>query len=277
MYVYRCEDTLESIFTAIYRVYEEHRPKDEVLLALDGEPRLFAEELSVVVDPEKSEKVARTLCRRFGMEDYERVCFALTAADEEKAQAVYWTIVRGLALPERSAKGRLFEGLGDVEVCKAFKLARSAERECCHLEGFLRFAELEKGALYAQAEMKNNLLPFLMAHFADRFQEESFLIHDIGREIAGVHYREAGPEEWFLVKVGAVRGTGEVVMATEDIAAGGILREGAAVKSGLSGKELYYQELFRQFCQDIHIRERTNAALQRQLLPLHFRKYMTEF
>ncbi|MBR1701449.1 MAG: TIGR03915 family putative DNA repair protein [Lachnospiraceae bacterium] len=261
MYVYRCEDTLESIFTAIYRVYEEHRPKDEVLLALDEEPRLFAEEMIVTADQERSGKVVRTLCRRFGMEDYERICFALTAEDVEKAQAVYRTVVSGLALREGAGYGRLFEGLGDAQVCKAFKLARSAERECCHLEGFLRFEELEKGALYAQAEPKNNLLPFLMAHFADRFPEENFLIHDVGRGIAGVHYRQTGPEAWVLI--------------------GGKGEKGAAVTKGveaaLSESELYYRSLFRRFCGEIGIRERANEALQRNLLPLHFRKYMTEF
>lgn len=261
MYVYRCEDTLESIFTAIYRVYEEHRPKDEVLLALDEEPRLFTEEMIVTADQERSGKVARTLCRRFGMEDYERICFALTAENVEKAQAVYRTVVSGLALREGAGYGRLFEGLGDAQVCKAFKLARSAERECCHLEGFLRFEELEKGALYAQAEMKNNLLPFLMAHFADRFPEENFLIHDVGRGIAGVHYRHTGPEAWVLIG-----GKGENRAAATQ-----------GVEAALSESELYYQSLFRRFCGEIGIRERANEALQRNLLPLHFRKYMTEF
>ena len=261
MYVYRCEDTLESILTAIYRVYEERRPKEDVLLALDEEPRLFAEEVIVEADPERSEKVARTLCRRFGMEDYERVCFALTAEDVGKAQAVYRTVVSGLTLREGACYGQLFAGMGDAQVCKAFKLARSAERECCHLEGFLRFEELEGGALYARIEPKNHLISFLMAHFADRFPEENFLIHDVGRGIAGVHYRQTGTEEWVLM--------------------GGKEEKGATVQKGvdtvLSDKELYYQNLFRRFCGEIGIRERANEALQRSLLPLHFRKYMTEF
>ena len=253
MYVYQCEDTLESVFTAIYRVYEEHRPQDEVLLTLDDEPHLFAEHIKVEKDPERSEKVASTLCKRFGMEDYERICLALTTPDMEKAQAVYRTIASGLALQKGCAYGRLFENLGDAMVCRALKLARNAERECGHLKGFLRFAELDKGALYAQVKPKNNLLPFLMAHFADRFPEENFMICDEGRKIAGVHYKQGGTEEWILFD-------GRMDMPEQ-----------------FAEEEKYYQNLFRRFCVDIGIRERANIALQRSLLPLHFRKYMTEF
>ena len=44
-----------------------------------------------------------------------------------------------------------------------------------------------------------------------------------------------------------------------------------------SEKEEEYQELFQFFCNRISIRERENRRLQRSMLPLRFRKYMTEF
>ena len=256
MFLYQCEDTLESIFTAIYRVYEEHRDKDEVMLVLDKEPRLFAIEIPVVADRERSEKVARSLCGKFGIEDYERICLALASTDAEKAQAVYRTVVSGLNLQGRSSYGRLFENLGDAEVCKAFKLSRNAGRECCHLEGFLRFEELEGKVLYAQVEPENNLLTFLMAHFSNRFPEENFLIHDVGRRQMGIHKKQEGLDTWFTVDVSE-------------------MRERPQLRHSMD--EGCYQELFRCFCKEIGIQERENAQLQRNLLPLHFRKYMTEF
>lgn len=256
MFLYRCEDTLESVFTAIYQVYEEHRAKDEVMLVLDEEPRLFSTEVWVAADRERSGKVARSLCRRFGIEDYERVCLALTSTNPEKAQAVYRTIVSGLTLPERNSYGRLFENLGDTEVCKAFKLSRNAGRECCHLEGFLRFEELEGNVLYARVEPENNLLTFLMAHFSNRFPEEDFLIHDVGRRQMGIHKKKEGLDAWFTVDMAEMQKQPQLRYSTE---------------------EVYYQELFRRFCKEIGIQERENAQLQRSLLPLHFRKYMTEF
>ena len=38
-----------------------------------------------------------------------------------------------------------------------------------------------------------------------------------------------------------------------------------------------YESLFRGFCEHISIRERENHDLQRQNLPLRFRKHMVEF
>lgn len=249
MYVYRCEDTLEGILTGIYRVYEDHRAEEDVLLALDDEPRLFAEVVTVEADAVKSRKVADTLVRRFGMEDYERVCLALTSPDAEKAQAVYRTVHWGLKC---GRKGHLFDNQADIQVCKAYKLSRNAGREYGHLQGFLRFEELESGAMYARVRPANHLLPFLMPHFADRFPEENFLIHDVDRNVIGVH---GAQDTWFLV-------SGEEI---------------AGEKLQLSDTEERYQALFRHFCNCIGIEERRNPTLQRNLLPLHFRKYMTEF
>lgn len=255
MYIYRCEDTLESIFTAIYNVYEDKHHKEEVLLALDEEPRLFAVWHKVEPDCTKYEKVIRTLCREFGEENYRSLCLALTSQDLEKAQVVYGTIAWGLA--SKCGQGHLFDNLANDYVNKAFKLARNADREYCHLRGFSRFEELEGGLMYAQIEPRNNVLTFLMPHFADRFPEENFIIHDVGRNLYGIHQAEVESWDaaWYVVY------GDEFVSDTLQI----------------SATEIKYRELFKCFCQSIAIDSRRNMALQRNMLPLHFREFMTEF
>ena len=96
MIVYRCEDTLESVFTAIYQAYEEKRNHDDTLLSLTDDPLLFAEDIPVRASEEKTRKVMGTLERRFGREDCERLTMALASEDEGKAQAIYRTVVQGL-------------------------------------------------------------------------------------------------------------------------------------------------------------------------------------
>lgn len=256
MYIYRCEDSLESIFTAIYNVYEDKHSEDEVLLALDDEPRLFAVQIEVETDCIKYEKVIRTLRREFGAENYRSLCLALTSPDEEKAQAVYGTVAWGLK--SKCGGGHLFDNLADEYVNKAFKLARNADREYCHLRGFSRFEELEGGLLYAQIEPRNNVLTFLMTHFADRFPEEDFVLHDVGRNFYGMHRAgemEGNEPAWYLIQ-------GEEFMPQN---------------LQLSSDEIKYQMLFKHFCNCIAIDSRRNAALQRNMLPLHFREFMTEF
>lgn len=45
----------------------------------------------------------------------------------------------------------------------------------------------------------------------------------------------------------------------------------------ISEEEQEYQELFRYFCHKIAIEERKNLKLQQNMLPLRFRRNMTEF
>lgn len=251
MIVYQCEDSLESIFTAVYDAYAQKRNHADTRIILTEEYLLFAEYIPVETDVEKAVKVMRTLQRQFGEEDYRRLCFALAAPDEDKAQAVYQTIVYGLA--RKAAKGHLFDNLAQESVHRAFVLARKAGNECHHLYGFLRFQELENGVLYSKIGPKNNILTFLMPHFADRFPMENFMIYDDFRNIFGLH--PAG-KSWYLAN-------GEALDTSKDWQ--------------LSEKEEEYQELFRYFCHKIAIKERRNVALQRNMLPLRFQEYMIEF
>lgn len=244
-----CEDSLESIFTAVYCAYEwKYIPEHtRIQIGEEAELRLFAKYRSVDTDGARSAKVIRTLRRRFGEDFYYTICLALSGRDGDKADAVYHTIALGLKLarPEN-----VMERLAEPCVHRVFAISRGAGREYDHLRGFLRFSELENGVLYAQIKPKNQLLHFLAEHFADRLPGEAFLIHDVGRGIFAVH--EPG-QPWFMAQ------NPEWHQIEE------------------SGEEKYYQELFRHFCHKIAIKERENRKLQNQMLPLRFQDFMTEF
>jgi len=257
MIVYQCEDSLESIFTAIYNAYEEKRDHDDTIISLNQEWLLFAQYVPVIPMEEKVLKVIRTLKRRFGEEDYMTICYALASPSEDKAQAVYGTVVEGLR--GKYAKGHLFDNLVNDDIHKVFSLSRGAGNESHHLLGFVRFQELENGVLFSRIGPKNNVLTFMMPHFADRFSGENFMIYDEGRGIFGIH--PAG-KAWYLLQ-GA-----------------DILKEAVDENPGgweLSAKEKEYQELFCHFCHTIAIKERYNTKLQRNMVPLRFQEYMIEF
>ncbi len=252
MVVYQCEDSLEGIFTAIYNAYEDKNKPENTRISMTDELLLFAEYITVKTDWGKALKVMNTLKRRFGEDDYLKICFALSSTDEDKAQAIYRTIAAGLVA--NSGFGHLCDNLADDSVHKVFSLFRAANNEYLHLRGFLRFTELDKGILYAEMNPKNNVLTFLMPHFADRFPMENFVLFDVGRNLFGIH--PAG-EEWYLMQ------DDNLVLQKE--------------KMRISEKERLYQELFHHFCHTIAIKERKNLELQRNMLPLRFREYMTEF
>lgn len=249
-----CEDSLEGIFTGLYEAYALRRPLSEIRLQAGEETnyRLFSEYRHVAPDAEKTEKVVRTLQKRFGMKDYEILCLALSSGDEDKAQAIFGTVAWGL---KKGRRGGILSHLTNPDVHRVMEMSRYAHNEMHHLLGFLRFQEIEGGILYAAIAPQNHVLPFLVEHFSDRFPMENFLIHDEKRDIYAVH--PAG-KAWFLV-------------------AGDLGRGADAGGAALTAEEEYYQELFCCFCHKISIKERKNLNLQRNLLPLHFRKYMVEF
>lgn len=148
------------------------------------------------------------------------------------------------------------DAIADTYVNQTFSLARAAGNEYHHLKGFARFEELENTILYSKIAPKNNILTFLMVHFADRFPMEDFLVFDAGRYLFGIHpagkpwYTLQGKDAWEKVR-----------SETEK----------------LSTAELHYRELFRSFCHTIAIKERENRELQRNMLPLRFQEYMVEF
>ena len=316
MIVYQCEDSLESILTAVYLAYEEKRDHRDTRISIGEQPFLFSEEHEVRADEEKALKVMRTLRQRFGEEDFLRLCYALTTMEEEKGQAVYQTIVKGLTY--KTKPGHLFDALSDPFVHQAFALSRRAGNEVHHLIGFVRFQEWKGGILYGKIGPENNILPYLMEHFADRLPGESFILQDVNRKIAGLHparreergnkERKAGqgiwPTESSLTQgrestwnrgektCGFERGEHLPVKGREqEKASSGFENEmgrswylasaeqidEAVLDRMLSNGEREMAALFRYFCKNIAIKERKNLKLQQNLLPLRFQEYMTEF
>lgn len=254
-YVFVCEDSIDGILTGVYEAYqfkkEEGIENHDMLHVAVKEPeihRLFTQYRKAETDREKSAKVIRTLKKELGESTYYDLCLALTCVDEEKADAVYHTIVLGLKYHDKDVLARLHE----AAVHKAFACKRNAANELHYCKEFLRFEELENGILYAKIGPKNHILPFLVPHFADRLPADNFVIYDENRGEFALHPKY---KQWYLV-------TNHDFDEKELV---------------FSEEEQVYRELFTEFCQTIAIEERINLKLQRQMCALRYRPYMVEF
>lgn len=247
-----CEDSLEGIFTAVYDAYALREGHEHLHVQIGEEDnyRLFATYMYSQPDPVKTDKVARTLKSRLGEEVYGTICHAAASFDRSKGDAVYRTVVDGIT---GGSGRRTMENLRNPYVRKTFELARRTANEAHRELEFIRFQELEQGILYAKIGPENNVMPFVMPHFADRLSPENFMIHDENRGLFGVH---PARREWYLVS--GVEGMMEQQLKW-------------------SQEEERYQELFTLFHKTIAIRERRNLRLQQQMLPLRFQEYMVEF
>lgn len=257
-----CEDSLEGIFSGIYFAYLKKLPHDRthIITGEKQEYTLFCEEMTVKVNKEFAVKVQRTLERIMGEQAFYYLCLALSAPEPDKADAVYHTVVDCIT---KGSGATVMKNLADVYVNRTFKLARKAEREFDHLRGFVRFGLVKGEIMLSRITPQNDVLIYLMPHFADRFPQENFIIADTVRAKYGVHPKG---KAWYIVNDELCHIPGE----DEDE---GLVR----FLDGEDGAEKNYQELFRLFVDTIAIKERTNLQLQRQMLPLRFRGNMTEF
>lgn len=247
-----CESSPEGVFSAVYYAYEHKLNPNNTFVQIDeiGNFELFAEYIYVETDFEKARKVDKTIAKRFGDISYSYIWYALYSQEKERGNAIYHTIVRGLA---KAYKGELVNYLQDPYIMALSKMRQNVWYEAHHYMGFVRFCELANSILYSEIEPKNHVLPIIAEHFADRFPKENFMIKDKGRNLYIVH--EAGKGIVFHQE------EGQGLEVTEEM---------------YSEEELGIQNLFKIFHETIAIQERTNLKLQRQLLPLRFRENMVE-
>lgn len=251
-YIYRCEDSAEGIFTAIYDAWASgHRYEENRIEIRNGEweeTLLFADYIDVVPDAEKSAKVQRSVRLRISGEAYEMVMKAVLSQEEGKGEIIYRFLI--YAYREGAKACRSY---GNPWTMKLFEMVRGYDNEAHHLKGFLRFDEQENGVLLARYAPKNNVMGDLMEHFSDRLNTESFMIFDEKRRLAGVHKSSMS---WFVYRLNEEEYRSFAARAeTEDS----------------------FVKLWQVFHSRLSIAERENLLLQRNNLPLRFRPYMTEF
>ncbi len=255
-----CENSIDGILSGIYRAYESRYGHSHIQLTTAdrlGTYELFCEYEEVSVDFQKAGKVSRTLQKEFGQEGFRTLCEAMSAWESprdqtremSKANAVYKTVALGLA---RKEGARVLNYLSEPYVNRVFQLSRSTYYESHHLLGFLRFAELENGLLFAQIHPKNYVLPLLADHFCDRLPQENFIIYDDSHKTAAFH------------KAGSSYLLADIPEADQTF------------MERYSAKEKEYRALWLEFFHSIAIDARKNPSLQSSNIPKRFWKDTVE-
>lgn len=250
--VYICEDTIRGIFSAVHDAWKERPLEKEVGIALRGrvEAELFAEYIETEASERKELLVERMIRKNLGDEAGYHFYQALLSDDDGKADAVLGAM---LAAREIRNPSRIMEHLGHPKVRKVFELSRTVGNEAHYFKEFLRFRELENGVLLAEIEPKAQVLTCIAEHFSNRFPLENFMIYDRTHKLFLVHQAQ---KRWAIA-------SGEEL--------------NMEYANRVSAEERTYAALWKGFTESICIEERRNTKMQRQNLPIHFRKDMVEF
>lgn len=253
--VYQCEDSPEGIFTAVYEAGVSGYGHDYIRIqaqsnGLAENLTLFSEYITVEPDPEKMDKVLRSVRNKISVAAYEQIMRAVLSAETDKADAIYHFIVYGFALGPK-----VTDALQIPCVQRIFEINRRIQNEAHFYLEVLRFQEIkmEHPVLLAAFEPQNEVLTMITGHFADRLNPEWFIIYDKTHQMASFH---SPGREWYVRRLEP---------------------EEAAGLEGLTQQEEKYTDLWKVFFETIRVEERTNEKLQQNNLPLRYRKYMPEF
>lgn len=248
--VFLCGPEPEDIFTAVYDAWASRLGHDHVRLEIESQEQqmgLFCQYRRVSRDLDKAEKVGRSIARKISWEAYHGVYRAALSFEKDRADAIYRFLVEGFRVG-----ASVIHRLQHPAVCRVFELSRKVGNETHLFLGFTRFVQWDSGVLFARLAPKCNVLPLVAPHFNDRMSGENWMIYDENHHKMAVH--PAGGH-WFLVET-METGWEEQLQSLHD------------------GEE--WEDLWRTFVTHIAIEPRRNAALQRNLMPLWYRKNMTE-
>lgn len=264
MTVFICEDNLDSILTGVYDAWASKQGHAHVQLALNNAftYSLLCSYVTVKTDAGKAESVVRSIKKKISVLAWQMVYRAAMSDDETKADAVYRFLISGFHFG-----ARITEMLAEPAVQKIFALNRQVANEAHFYREILRFesvipsvddvaaaslhdADHRGEILYAKIRPKSNVLAMVAPHFADRLPSEHFLILDVGRSIAAVHPAD---RPWFLTPLAKEQADTLFAQNTDQ-----------------------YPDLWKTFYHMIAIKERKNPRLQRNMLPLRYREFMTE-
>jgi probable DNA metabolism protein len=244
---YRYDGTFEGFLCAVACCLEEGGEPSGFLRGHDNrEDGLFAD---AIRETETVRETALRFRERFVPAVSKDAFGTVRYAFHSEAEGIELLLLRYIRLGLEVGR-RLPRMLAQEPVCSVNRIARRVAHEAHKFKGFVRFREVEAGFLYAVIEPDADILPFIAPHFSQRVNDRPWIIHDLERSQAAV-YNLSG---WRLI-----RGV--------DLAAPPAYTPG----------EKACVSLWRGYFQHLAIPARRNPPLQRQHVPLRYRRNLVEF
>ena len=169
--VYLYDSSWQGFLCCVFEAFFRREEPFAICPAQEFSPTLYESRL-VHTDPEKADRVDRSIDEKLGPRARELVSLAFLNGSEGKELALLRFLRFAYPLGRRAPWF-----LGHEAVAPVLALEKAVTGEAHLLKGFLRFQEYD-GLLAARITPKHYVLPLLRGHFCSRFPEENFLICD---------------------------------------------------------------------------------------------------
>ena len=256
---------MDGLLTAVFDAFAL-KEQPELLLMEDEMLPLFCErQYHVIPDEEKARRVWAGLEKRLSKEAMQQLSISWLSELRELNQPLFSYICKVFRNPvgdcKSPTKGAGIErNYADPDVLAVRNITRRVLHEQLRMKQFIRFQKAKDGTYLAVIAPDHNVLPLIIDHFLDRFNDQPWLIYDAKR-----HYG------FFYDGKAAIRVTFENESAVPFDLENGRLNDNV-----LSSDDHLLQDLWRTYFKAICIRERLNPRKQINDMPRRYWKYMTE-
>ena len=258
MTVYVFDNTLDGLLTAVFDSFFLHQQPD-FLLAEGEQLPLFAETPHMVVtDNEKAERVWKGLEKHLSKDGLHMITISWLSEERTLNQPLFNFICKVFRQPVLSGIER---NASDSDVLEVRNTCRRVLHEQLRMKQFIRFQKAKDGTYLAVVSPDHNVLPLIIDHFQDRFNDQPWLIYDAHRHYGYYYDGKAAP----------IRITFE-----NEAAVPFNLTNGKMDADILSNDDALFQQLWRTYFKAICIKERMNPKKQLSDMPRRYWKYMTE-
>lgn len=249
MTVFTCSPDVTSMMTCIYEAYASRLGHRNIRLQLEPlyETELFCEYQHIDADESKAASVIRSIKEKISWKAWIAVYRAAMSFREDRLDCIYRFLLLGFHYGSS-----ITDQLQHPAVSELFIISRKVMNEAHLFREFTRFSSIGNQILVSHIEPKCDVLSLIAPAFEDRMPSEHWMIIDDLRKTAVVHPAD---QSYYITSLTADEF--QQLRQTEN--------------------SDQYTDLWKEFFESITIQERSNQKCQRTMMPIWYRKHMTEF
>lgn len=241
--IFHYDNTFWGFLSCIFDIYAAKTEVAQITSQDTLSPSFDMQIATVVVDNEKSRRVADGVVKKIGSSGMSDIYSAFASCNTEKEIIIYKYLKLVFVY------GRKIEQmLSNADVITFNEMLQRVRFECHRYNGFVRFRETESSIFVAPIRPDNDILEFIMPHFVNRFGIQRFVIVDVGRGKAG--YFDG--KNW---DVGQFEGLKDVE---------------------LTQNEKEFQQMWKNYYDTVTIKPRESERRRKQFMPQRYWEFMPE-
>ena len=255
MTIYTFDGTMDGLLTAVFDAFKLKEQPEQLLMKGDALPLFCDHTYQVTSDEEKARRVWVGLEKRLTHEAMKLISVSWLSELRELNQPLFLYICKVFR------QGDISRNFADPDVLAVTNIARRVLHEQLRMKQFIRFQKAKDGTYLAVVSPDHNVLPIIIDHFQDRFNDQPWLIYDAKRHY-GYYY--AGHADAIHITF-----ENEATVPFD-------LGNGRLSDDVISSDDQLLQDLWRTYFKAICIKERMNPRKQLKDMPRRYWKYMTE-